>query len=74
MPKHAYPNRPFNPVPWLPLSIFFWDDHHRNMDCPMYESCLMLAAREDWTSFSCHFCQQNPLAREETRHAFHGSS
>jgi hypothetical protein len=29
---------------------------HRYHDCERYDSCLVLAAREGWSSFSCMGC------------------
>lgn len=48
------------PSPWLSLSEQEVS-LHRNFNCPLYESCLYLAACEHWDSFTCKFCSMNKL-------------
>jgi hypothetical protein len=33
-------------------------DRYRDMECPAYEQCLVLAARKRWHSFTCRRCER----------------
>jgi ssDNA-binding Zn-finger/Zn-ribbon topoisomerase 1 len=46
----------------------------RHFDCPMYEDCLDLAGKHDWTSFSCVMCPNSPTRRGTLEPARAGST
>uniref|UniRef100_A0A6H1ZBP3 Uncharacterized protein n=1 Tax=viral metagenome TaxID=1070528 RepID=A0A6H1ZBP3_9ZZZZ len=54
-----------NPRIWPRITISKKDDKHRFMWCSFYDKCLVEASRKYWPSFTCYFCQNNPLAKRK---------
>ncbi len=50
-------------------------DQRRSLWCPAYESCLMLALRAGWRSWTCEHCvlfqEAGPHRRRVAAHSFH---
>ena len=49
-----------SPTPWLPLSPEEVSAH-RQLDCPLYEECLLISGKKDWVGFTCIFCSMSNI-------------
>ena len=54
------------PFPWYQLTNYQTVEEDRNFSCPIYKICLARAARERWQGFTCRFCDNFTVGREET--------
>ena len=54
-----------NPIEWIELEDLEEVEGIRWLDCPTYEDCLDIAAREDWEGWTCLFCSFQKEHRKE---------
>lgn len=50
------------PIKWSKLAEY--QEKHRNLCCPCYDTCLTFAAKKYWFGFTCLFCLKNPKGKE----------
>lgn len=54
--RRDFPADQLGPVPLDETLRFSEVPVHRNLKCPRYHTCLSLACRNGWISFSCRAC------------------